>query len=158
MRARLVANAQGKLTAEQRRDLVTEPLTPLLILLIPGVILGSNLLGRALLGRTLVLIVLGVLVIFAVPMVIRAWRYSNPDIQSAVLYTGANGVDRWLFWRAEVLYTDKGDPMKFRRRVAPITILKPNSAYRVYYLDEPVGLVLLSIAPVDHPDAPTWTS
>lgn len=156
MRQRLAANREGRLTAEQWRDLVSEPLAPLLILLIPGVFIAGPLLGRLLLGRGVLVALLIALVVIAVPLAFRVWRYSNPVIEHDTLYTGPSAVTRWLFWRAETLYTASGDPVRFRRRVAPFTILRPNTAYLVYYLQEPTTLVLLSLAPVDHPDAALW--
>jgi hypothetical protein len=153
MRTRLLANKGGKLTREQWRDLVFEPLTPLLILLFPGLLLAGGLMGRALLaGRGLIFVLAVAVAVFVVPVVARAWRYSNAQILADTFYTGAEGVSRWLFWRPEVLYTAKGEPVRFRRRVAPLTLLKANTAYRVYYLEEATSAVLLSIAPADYPE------
>jgi hypothetical protein len=154
MRARLRMNAQGKLASQQYLDLVVEPLTPLLILLVPGIILAGTLFGRLLIaGRGLLFALLIGLVVFGLPVVMRIWRYSNPEVLSAVLYTGTEGISRWMVWRPETLYTTKGDPVKFRRRVAPVSVLNPNTAYLVFYLEEPNSLVLLSLLPADHPDA-----
>ncbi len=156
MRQMLLANRDGRLTNDQWRELVTEPLTPLLILMIPGVFIAGPALGR-LGGRGLIFIIGVIAVVFVLPLAFRAWRYSSRAVvvEHATLYTGANSMTRWLFWRPAVFYTAKGEPIRFKRRLAPLTILKPNTAYLVYFIDEP-NAVLLSLAPDDHPDSVTW--
>lgn len=150
MRQRLLANREGRLSSEQWRELVTEPLTPLLILMIPGIFVAGRVGARGLLFVAAI-----AAVVFALPLIFRAWRYSRPTIEHATLYTSTDAMARWLLWKPLVLYTARGEPLRFRRRVAPLTILKPDTAYLVYYLQE-ANAVLLSLAPDDHPDSLGW--
>ncbi len=154
MRSRLLTNRHGKLTAAQWKELVLEPLTGLLLLTLPALmVLGPRLLAFAGVGLW---VGLGVLAALAVMLGLRARRYARLPLDSAVLHTGAATRPRWALWRADALYTDGGEAIRFRRWLAPRLPLRPNSAYRVYYLREKTRAVLLSLAPADHPDAESW--
>jgi len=155
MRTRLLENRHGRLTADQWKDIVTEPLVMLLLLLTPAIILlGPRL---AFTFRALGVIAAILILVVIVPMGFRAWRYARAPVQFARLYASDNPLARrFLFWQPDILYTESGEPLKFKKRLAPRTGLRANHAYLVYYLQERDHNVLLSLAPAQHPDSEKW--
>lgn len=155
MRVRLLANRNGRLTAQQYKDIITAPLATLLVLMTPFIIiLGARLALLTVRGLWVVLLVglVGILV----PLVLRAYRYARAPVQFAVLNAGREPRSFWQFWKPQVMYTQGGQKVSFRSRLAPYLPLRPNHDYLVYYLEEPGGGILLSIAPADHPDVERW--
>jgi hypothetical protein len=65
-------------------------------------------------------------------------------------------VQAWGFRKPQIFYTKDDELVRFRQRLAPRLPLKIDAEYLVYYLDEPQGKVLLSLAPADHEDADHW--
>ena len=95
-----------------------------------------------------------VAVLLFLPVILRAYRYARAPIHFARLYAG---VQPWFGWgRPQVFHTDTDEAVTFPQRLAPRLPLKINREYLVYFLDEPRGKVLLSIAPADHEDAELW--
>ncbi len=155
MRNRLLTNRHGKLTSDQWKDMVTEPLTVLLLLLTPAIIiLGPRITG--LIARGWFVLLLGILLVVVVPLVFRARRYSRAPIYFEHLYAGDNPTSVLLFWRPQILFTEAGNERRFTKRLAPSLSLRPNRGYLVYYLQDANQTVLLSMAPADHPDAQYW--
>lgn len=155
MRARLTTNRHGKLTGDQWKDMVSEPLAALLLLLAPAIIiLGPRLYILAL--RALVVLAVVVVLVVLIPMLFRARRYARASLHFAQLYAGDNPMSGFLFWRPLALYNEKGDPLRFKKRLTRLPRLRPNHAYMVYYLREADHNVLLSLAPAEHPDADKW--
>lgn len=155
MRDRLLTNRHGKLTSDQWKDMVTEPLAILLVLLMPLVIIaGPRLVAFTLRGIVIVLVAVVVLVIL--PLLFRARRYARAAVHVETLYAGDNPRPMLLFWRPLVLYTKAGNLIRFKKRLAPNVRLRPNHAYLAYYLRDAGEYVLLSIAPADHPDSDRW--
>ncbi len=155
MRARLTMNRDGRLTSEQWKDLVTEPLVILLLVLAPIIlILGPRLVALALRGWLLVVGV--VLVVVVVPIIVRAWRYARVPVYFATLYAGDHPTYMGVFRRRLELYTADGEAVRFNKQLAPSIPLRRNRAYLVYYLRENDRPILLSFAPADHPDAERW--
>jgi hypothetical protein len=155
MRARLLTNRHGKLTTDQWKDMVTEPIIKLLLLMVPAVLLLGPL-AISMTARVLWVVGLAVLIVMVIPLVFRARRYARAPVHFATLYAGGNPLTPWLFWQADVLYTQSGEAIRFGKRLAPFTILKPDEAYNVYYLREANVNVLLSLAPADHQDSDLW--
>jgi hypothetical protein len=154
MQARLLVNRHGKLATAQWKELVMEPVVGLLLLVLPALfILGPRLLAFAATGAWLGLALVAVL---AVMLGLRARRYARLPLHAATLYTGASPRSGWAPWRADVLYTEAGEALRFRRWLAPRLRLRANRAYLVYYLREDTRCVLLSLAPADHPEAESW--
>lgn len=155
MRSRLLTNRHGKLTSDQWKDMVTEPLVVLLLLLAPAImILGPRLGG--LIARGWLVMLIAVLLALVVPILFRARRYARAPLYFEQLYAGDNRFSPFLFWRPLVLYTQSDEERRFQKRLAPFLRLRPNRAYIVYYLRDADQLVLLSIAPADHPEAAQW--
>lgn len=155
MRERLRANRFGKLTSSQWKDMVTAPLTTLLILLAPALLL----LGPRVVALSARWLLIGGVIFLAVLLVttlFRARRYARAPIYFDTLYAPDRPLPPWLFWRPQILQTASGEAMRFERRLAPYVRLQPNQPYLVYYLREPGYDVLLSIAPAQHPDAAHW--
>lgn len=155
MRSRLLENRHGRLAAAQWKELVAEPLVALLLLTLPALfILGPRLLALFAAGAWLVL---GAGAAgLAVMLGLRARRYARLPLHAATLRTDAHPRPGWALWRADVLYTEAGEALRFRRWLAPRLPLRPNRAYLVYYLREESRAVLLSLAPADHPEAASW--
>ncbi len=154
MRRRLLTNRNGKLTADQWLDLVTEPLVGLLLLLPPVLLIFGPRIAIFKLAFWVVL--LAALAAMFVPAILRARRYARAPLHFDTLYAGARAAPFWRFWRPPALRTASGEQVRFSRRLAPYTPLRRDCAYHVYYLKDSEGLTLLSIAPADHPDARLW--
>jgi len=155
MEERLTANRSGKLTPGQWIDMIMQPIITVLVLLAPVSFLLLPRLalflvrGGWLLALLLVLGMAGMLIL-------RAYRYARTPVHYAELYTRDSGPPFWMFWRPLVLYDEYGNAVKFGKRLAPRPLLKPDTAYIVYYLEEVDDNVLLSIAPTEHPNVAEW--
>jgi hypothetical protein len=155
MRARLQANKSGKLTTGQWIDIVLQPLTPLLLLLLPGAfIILPRLLLFTVRGGWLILLL--VPVVLLVSFALRARRYARAPLQFAQLRALHATPPVWMFWRPLVMTDDSGNQFRFHKRLAPRPFVTKNRLYLVYYLVEAEEHVLLSIAPVDHPRGERW--
>jgi hypothetical protein len=154
MRRRLLTNRHGKLTTDQWLDMVTEPLVVLLVLL-PAIIL---ILGPRIAVFSWAFWLAGLSMVAAVfiPAIMRARRYARAPVYFDTLFAGAGVVPFFRMWRPSVLHTASGETLRFSRRLAPHLPLDGNRAYHVYYLRDSGGLILLSIAPADHPEANQW--
>jgi hypothetical protein len=155
MRSRLLANRHGKLTTGQWWDVVTEPLVILLLLIAPGVIILRSALISLFIGGfwiigTATLVGLGFM------LLMRARRYARMAVQCRTLQTGNKVRPAWMFWRAWVFYDESNQPVRFTKSLAPTMALEPNQAYMVYYLKDKDNLVLLSLAPANHPNVASW--
>jgi hypothetical protein len=155
MRSRLLTNRHGRLTSDQWKDMVTEPLAVLLLLMVPIVLILGPRLTVIVARGWLILLAVGLLVV-VIPTLLRARRYSRAPIYFERLYAGDNPVSILLFWRPQILFTEDGEERRFRRRLAPPMRLRPNRAYLVYYLQDNQQPVLLSMAPADHPAIDQW--
>ncbi len=155
MRERLLANRHGKLTSSQWWDMITEPVVILLLLLTPGLIILRSALVSLFVGGFW-MIGTAALIGFGIMLLVRARRYARMPIRFLTLYAGSKNRPMWMFWRGWVLYDEAGKPVRFPKSLAPSISLHAGQAYMVYYLDDGGSLVLLSIAPADHPDAAVW--
>ncbi|MBZ0283957.1 MAG: hypothetical protein K8L97_24675 [Anaerolineae bacterium] len=155
MQKRLLINRDGKLTPGQWRDMITEPLVTLLLLMTPGIMVLGPRLGAMFFGG-FTLIALLALVGLAVTVIFRAQRYARLPVHFEVFYAGNEFRPFWLFWRPQILYTRADKPMRFAKSLAPYLPLEPGQPYLVYYLKDTAANVLLSIAPADHPEAAKW--
>jgi hypothetical protein len=154
MRSRLLINRHGRLTTDQWKDIVVEPITPLLLLLLPGVVVLGPRLG-ALIWGGVGLTLLAALIAVGVALLFRARRYARAPIHFAVM-RGQTSSSFWRFWQPLSLQSDSGEIIHFGKRLAPYLPVRPDQSYLVYYLREPRTHILLSIAPADHPDADIW--
>lgn len=154
MRNRLLTNREGKLTVAQWTDMISEPLVTLLLLTGPAiVILGP----RALLfGWTTLMIGLLLLAAVLVMVLVRARRYARLPVYHATAYPHDSFESVWKFWKPPIMRSDSGEILRFVRRLAPNLRLQQGRPYLVYYLKDSEGLVLLSLAPADDPDAAQW--
>ena len=155
MRSRLAQNREGRLTSDQWKDMVTEPLTVLLLLMVPVVIfIGPRVLAFG--ARGLIFVLLTALLVMVIPLIFRARRYARAAVQFERLYAGDNPTPITRFWQPLELYSADGQPIRFKKRLAPYTLLHPNRSYLVYYLREHDHNVLLSLAPAEHPEVDKW--
>ncbi len=155
MRKRLMQNRYGKLTPGQWVDMILQPLGAVFAVLIP---LGFLLLPRfiALIVRGGWVLTLGLIAVVLAVAVFRAVRYARLPLHCAEMQSVNGTPALWIFWQSPMLEDDDEKRWQFRRRLSPRPMLEREQRYLVYYLidhDEPI---LLSIAPVDHPDADLW--
>jgi hypothetical protein len=150
----LLTNRQGKLTSDQWKNMVMEPVVALLVLLLPGVfILGPRL---VVIGRAMWMFALLLVVFVIVPVIWRAYRYARIPIRFDVLYLADSATPIWKFWQPPVMRTKAGELRSFTRRLAPNSPLNRSQPYLVYYFEDAGKYVLLSVAPANHPDADKW--
>lgn len=151
----LLANREGRLTTEQWKDMVTEPLVRVLLLLVLAspILLFAGPRTFAFGWRGLLLALVVAFVLFLVPMMFRARRYARAPLYHSVLHTGAMPRPWWVFWRPHILFDDNGQPQRFTRMLVTPGRLRSGTAYMVYYLKESESNVLLSLIPADHPEA-----
>jgi len=139
-------NRDGRLSKRQWLELITEPVTQLLLLSVP-LILISGRYGPA--GRMVVLaIVLG----FLAMIVFRAIRFSRVKLHYRVLYV-ENTHPRWMLWRKTKLMTKTGNPIKFDHRLSSKLRLEKDQAVMVYYIEVSDRRILVSFLPEKHPQA-----
>lgn len=155
MRARLLVNRHGRLTTDQWKDMVTEPLATLGVLLIPGVFVLGPRLGAFIWGG-FALVTLAAVLALVISLALRARRYARAAVHFAILHGGAATPPFWAVWRPIVLYTEDGEAVRFGKRLTPYTRLQQNVPYLVYFLQDGTTNVLLSLAPAHHPDADLW--
>lgn len=154
MRARLLMNRHGTLTADQWKDMVFAPLVSLLLVLAPGIVVLGPRLG-ALVWGGFGLVALLSLAAVGVMLALRARRYARAPVYFAVMQ-GVQSRPFWMFWRPTVLRDSAGAPVRFSKQLAPYTPVRAGADYLVYYLRDGDVQVLLSLAPADHPDADLW--
>jgi hypothetical protein len=158
MRLWLLHNRHGRMTSDQWLILVTEPLLPIILLIIPVLAVAAHPAGRLLwraggVARWLLpVLALAVLVM----LLLRARRYAGMALQQAVFY-GQNPAPFAQRWRRKTtLLNTLGHPFSFDNIATPSITLSPDAAYLVYYLEERSRRVLLSLAPLEHEDAEQW--
>lgn len=149
MRNRLQANRNGRLTTDQWLSIVTKPLLWLVLLIgLAVIVFGPRMMLLSArywwLGLTLIVL------LFVVPLVLRARRYARLPIHFARLYSGMTALP---FQRTTTLFTAADEAVPFRKRMTPMLRLRNDGEYLVYYLVDSSDRVLLSLAPADHADA-----
>lgn len=155
MRAALLTNRQGKLTSAQWREVVSEPLVPILLLMLPGILILRSALVTLLVGG-LWIIGAAAVVGIGLMLALRARRYARVALEFAVLRAADPQRPSWMWWRPQVFLDSNGEPLRFHRSLAPPTGIQPGREYLVYYFTEASGKTLLSLGAVDHPDADHW--
>ena len=151
-RKRLERNRQGRLAGAQWLATVTQPLSVLLVLLAPLVIiLGPRLAVFSLRGFALVALL--VLILLLAPALWRARRYARAPLEFAELQRDPNPVAGLFFWRPLVMRAANGEEFRFQRRLTPIPRLRSGQTCLVYFLRDGEQRVLLSLVSADHPDA-----
>ena len=139
-------NREGRLSSRQWLELITEPLTSLLLLSVPLALL----LGRyGMAGRLLVVaLILG----FLATIAMRAIRFSRVNLCFRVLYPEEIH-PRWRFWKKTTLASRSGESVRFDKRIASKVKLQPDQGLCVYYFDFGERRVLISMIPEEHPKA-----
>lgn len=97
--------------------------------------------------RVLWIVGVVIVILMIIPLIFRARRYARAPTHFATLYAGGKSLTPWLFWQAVCCIPKRGMRIRFGKRLAPFTILRPNEAYNIYYLKEAKVNVLLSLAP-----------
>ena len=152
LRKRLERNRQGRLAGAQWLATVTQPLSVLLVLLAPLVIiLGPRVAAFSLRGFALVALL--VLLLLLVPALWRARRYARTPLEFAELDSDSNPVAGLFFWRPLVMRAANGEAVRFQRRLTPMPRLRPGQTCLVYFLRDGEQRVLLSLVGAEHPDA-----
>lgn len=151
MRRLLALNREGKLTSDQWLAAAFEPLTPLLLLLTPTIVLLAARAGRA---GVLLGLVLGFGGIFWLSLS-RLIRYARTPLHYSVMTSPADFRPARLSGPPTLVVED-GDSFAFKRRYAAKFALSKGTSYGVYWMHDGNAPVLLSIWPLDHPNAASW--
>ena len=142
----LKRNREGKLSSRQWLQLITEPITTLLLLAVPLILLVARY-GVA--GRVIVLVLVAG---FVLTIGMRALLFARAKLSYRILY--AEGLPaRWKFWRKATFASRAGDPVRFDHRLGERLKLKPDQALHVYYVEAGGRRILLNMIPERHPQA-----
>ncbi|MDE2749359.1 MAG: hypothetical protein OXI34_10370 [Chloroflexota bacterium] len=139
-------NRDGRLSARQRVELITEPLATLMLLSVPLILIAGRY-GPA--GRT---VVLALVAGFVITIVLRALRFSRVKLCYRILFAERLH-PRWMFWRKTILTDRAGEPFRFDQRLSRKAKIKPDQSLHVYYVEAAGRRILLNMTPRDHPQA-----
>ena len=142
----LERNRDGRLSSRQWLQLITEPLTSLLLLSVPLILIAGRY-GPA--GRLIVIALIGA---FVLTMAMRALRFARVKLCYRVLFADGEAA-RWKFWRKTTLASKSGEPVRFDHRLAGRLKVQPDQALHAYYVEAGGRRILLSVLPKRHPDA-----
>jgi hypothetical protein len=155
MRERLLANRRGKLHNEQWREVVTEPLITILLLMVPVIILLRSFLLTLFVGG-LWMVGVGALLAVGIMLFMRARRYARVPVYFGVFHTPNKLPSKFMLWKPIILVLSDGTLLQFRYSLASDKHFKVNQEYLVYYLKSAEGYTLLSFAPTDHLESHNW--
>ena len=139
-------NRDGKLSTRQWIELITEPLTSLLLLSVPLILLAGRY-GPA--GR---LMVLALVAGFALTMGLRALRFARVKLSYRVLFAERLHA-RWMFWRKTTLTDKAGQPIRFDHRLGSKLKVKTDQPLHVYYIEAGGRRIVVNMLPQKHPEA-----
>jgi hypothetical protein len=155
MRDYLLANRRGKLHHDQRREVVTEPLITILVLMVPAIILLRSFLLTLLVGW-LWMVGVGVLVVGGVMLFLRSRRYARISVHFGVFRAPEKLPSVWMFWKPVTFTLADGKSVSFKHSLTPDKRLQPNQEYIAYYITVNKEATLLSFAPTDHLESHKW--
>ena len=142
----LKRNRDGRLSSRQWLQLITEPLTTLLLLSVPLILIAGRY-GPA--GRLIVIALIGA---FVLTMAMRALRFARVKLCYRVLF--ADGLQsRWKLWRKTTLASKSGETIRFDHRLSGRLKLEPDQALHAYFVEAGGRRILLTVLPKRHPDA-----
>ena len=142
----LKRNREGRLSSRQWLQLITEPLTTLLLLSVPLILIAGRY-GPA--GRLIVFALLGA---FVLTMAMRALRFARVKLSYRVLYAdGSNS--RWKLWRKTTLASKSGESIRFDHRLSGRLNAPLDQALHTYYVEAGGRRILLTAVPKRHPEA-----
>lgn len=139
-------NRDGRLSSRQWIALITEPLSALLLLSVPLILLAGRY-GPA--GR---LIVLALVAAFAITIVMRGWRFARAKLTYRVLFAEQVPA-RWRFWKKTTLMSKSGQPVRFERRLGKKLKLEAEQSLHVYFIESGGRRIMLNMLPRSHPRA-----
>ena len=142
----LQRNRDGRLSSRQWIALITEPLSALLLLSLPLILLAGRY-GPA--GRLIVLALVGA---FLGTVAMRAWRFARVTLSYRVLFADETPA-RWRFWRKTALSSKSGEIVRFDKRLGSKLQLEAAQSLHVYYLESGGRRILLNAIPRNHPRA-----
>ena len=142
----LKRNREGRLSSRQWLQLITEPLTTLLLLSVPLILIAGRY-GPA--GRLIVFALIGA---FVLTMAMRALRFARVKLCYRVLYADGEAA-RWKLWRKTTLASKTGEAVGFDHRLCGRLNVQPDQALHTYYVEAGGRRILLTAVPKRHPDA-----
>jgi hypothetical protein len=154
-RERLAVNREGALTTRQWLDLVTEPLTGILLLIAPAILIIGLRVAPGLRISIPLLVIIG-LGLLAWMLIARARRYARMPISFGRFFADVRPRPMWQFWRPTMFYRENDDPIIFNAWQPPRAPLRFNAEYLIYYMEDGKRRTILSIAPADHEEAKRW--
>jgi len=155
MRERLLANRHGKLHTDQWREVVTEPVVTVMLLMVPAVILLRSFLLTLFVGG-LWMIGVGALIVAGVMLIMRARRYARVPVYFGLFRAPEKIDSKWKFWKPIMLKTTDGTDLLLKHSLSPDKRFQAGQEYLLYYLMSSDGNTLLSFAPTDHIDSAVW--
>jgi hypothetical protein len=148
---RLRSNRDGRLTPSQWLAITCEPLTTVLLLLAPALlIIGLRL--PALAGRLWLMIPI-LIAALGIMLFIRARRFARAPLQALTLRAAPTPIMRRLLGQISVMQDADGTMYRFKTWLAPNIPLRANEEYLVYALEDGNQHVLCSVIPSDDPEA-----
>lgn len=151
MRRLIASNREGKLTSDQWLAAVFEPITPLLLILTPLIVVLAARSGRTGVLFGLLLGVAGT----AWLAVTRMVRYARLPLHYSVMTAVRDYRSTRLYGAPD--FDNNGEPVVFKRRYTPKFMMTKGTRYGVYWLlDGNNAPVLLSLSPINHPNALSW--
>ena len=145
-RDNLKRNRDGRLSSRQWLQLITEPLTTLLLLSVPLILIAGRY-GPA--GRLIVIALIGA---FVLTMAMRALRFARVKLCYRVLYADG-GHKRWKLWRKTTLASKSGEDIRFDQRLSGRLKVEPDQAMHTYFVEAGGRRILLCVVPKRHPEA-----
>lgn len=155
MRERLLANRQGRLHNDQRREIVMEPVITMLLLLVPAIILLRSFLLTLLVGW-LWMVGVGALLVGGLVLFRRMRHYARVPVYFGIFRSPDKLSVKWMFWKPIILTASDGTLQAFKHSLAPDKRFQANQEYLVYYMKANEGSTLLSFAPTDHLENNLW--
>ncbi len=146
LRRDLERNREARLSSRQRIELITAPLSTLLLLSVPLILLAGRY-GPA--GRV---IVLALIAGFVITIGLRAFRFWRVKLCYRLLFAEATGASRF-FRRKTTLASQSGDTVKFDERLSRKQKIKPDQSLHVYFVETAGRRILLNMTPRDHDQA-----
>jgi hypothetical protein len=151
MLKRLRSNRDGRLTPNQWLAITGVPLTTVLLLVAPAIlIIGLRL---PFLAARLWLIIPVLILMLGVMLLIRARRFARTPLQALKLRPAPTPILRRLLSQITVMQDTDGTQYRFKHWLAPEIPLHADQEYLVYALEDGNQHVICSLIPSDDPEA-----
>ncbi len=148
---RLRSNRDGRLTSAQWLAITGEPLTTVLLLLAPALLVVGLRLPS--LAARLWLIIPIIIVVLGAMLLIRARRFARTPLHALTLRAAPTPFIRRLLGQIAVMQDTDGNVYRFKIWLAPQIPLRNDQDYLVYALEDGNQHIVCSLIPSDDPEA-----